>query len=84
MCNSENSDIAQWNKNYSEWGFSVFFKKKTKSYFFLKNAKKYLKIMKAGGLDFLKQTGFSQPCIKNTVLGKVSPLGKTVSIYEWT
>jgi len=31
LCNSKNSDIAWWNKNNSEWGFLVFFNKRTKS-----------------------------------------------------
>jgi len=38
--NSKNSDIARWNKNNPECGFSVFFEKRTKSCFFLKNSKK--------------------------------------------
>ena len=36
LCNSENIDIAWWNKNNSEWGFSVFFEKRTKPCFFKK------------------------------------------------
>jgi len=31
LCNSENSEIVWWNKNNSDWGFSVFFEKRTKS-----------------------------------------------------
>jgi len=36
LCNSENSDIAWWNKNHSECFFFIFFKEKTKSCFFFK------------------------------------------------
>ena len=39
LCNSENSNIVWWNKNNSEWAFSVFFEEITKSCFFLKNPK---------------------------------------------
>jgi len=39
-CNSENGDFAWCNKNNSEWGFSVFLKKRTKSCFFIKKNKK--------------------------------------------
>ena len=39
LCNFENRDIAWWNKNNSEWVFSVFFEERTKSCFFLKNPK---------------------------------------------
>jgi len=39
LCNSENGDIAWCNKNNSEWGFSVFLEKRTKSCFFQKNQK---------------------------------------------
>jgi len=41
LCNSENSDIAWCDKNNSEWGFSVFFKKKKQNLVsFLKKTKK--------------------------------------------
>ena len=60
LCNSENSHIAWWNENKSEWGFSVFLKRWIKSCFFLKNPKKrcFRKNKKAGGLSFLKKNGF--------------------------
>ena len=63
LCNSENSDIASCNKNNSEWGFSVFLKRSTKSGFFSKNGfflKK--KTKKNRWVVFLKKAGFSQPC----------------------
>ena len=63
LCNSENSDIAWWNKNNSEWGFSVFFEKRTKSFFFLKNQKNVFlkKNKKQVEWVFWKKTGLSQP-----------------------
>jgi len=41
--NSENSDIAWWNKNNSECFFSVFFEKRTKSSFFKKKKRVFLR-----------------------------------------
>jgi len=60
LCKSENSDIACWNRNNSEWGFSVSLTEQNlvslKKTYFLEKTKK------AGGLFFVKKTGFSQPC----------------------
>jgi len=61
LCNSENSDIAWCNKNNSEWDFSVFFEKRTKSCFFLKKEKKqffFKKTKNPGELFFLKKPRF--------------------------
>ena len=54
--NSENSDVAWW----TEWGFSVFFWKRTKSCFFYKKKNRFfLKQKKPGGLAFFwKKPGF--------------------------
>ena len=41
LCNSENGDIAWCNKNNSEWGFCVFFKKEQKPVSFKKTTKKF-------------------------------------------
>jgi len=42
LCNSENSDIAWWNKNNSEWGFTAFFQKMNKILFLFKKQKKHV------------------------------------------
>ena len=63
--NSENSDIARWSKNNTEWGFAVFFEKRTKSCFFQKTKKNvfvYKKKQNRWVVFFFLKTGFSQPC----------------------
>jgi len=54
LCNSENSDIAWWDKNNSESFFFVFCKKRTKSYFFLQKTENVLK-NKTGGIAFFEK-----------------------------
>jgi len=65
LCNSENSDTAWWNKNNSEWVFSVFFEKRTQSCFILKNLKNpsffEKKQKKQVCWFFWKKRGYSQP-----------------------
>ena len=55
LCNSENGDIAWWNKINLQCGFSVFLEKRTKSCFYLQ------KTRKNRWVAFFKR-GFSQPC----------------------
>jgi len=70
LCNSENSDIAWWNKN--NWDFSVFFEKRAESCFFLKNP---------GGLFFFKKNWvFSQPWLH--ILHLSTSLAIYISKYE--
>ena len=57
LCNSENGDIAWWNKNNSDWDFSL--KKERNIVSFLKTPG-FSK--KTGGLG-LKKTAVSQPCV---------------------
>jgi len=58
MCNSENGDFVRCNKNYSEWGFCVFFKEQ-KPVSFQENKK--IRIEKNRWVVFFKKTRFSQP-----------------------
>ena len=75
LCNSENSDIAWWNKNNSKWGFSVI-KKRTKILFlFLKpilfktNPKNSLFFFKKNKRVFLNLGGWSHWRSTCTVYG---------------
>ena len=64
LCDSESGDIVWWNKNNSEWGFSVFFAKQTKSLLLFKKTKKWgflKKTKKTGGFFFQKTWVFLNP-----------------------
>jgi len=70
LCHSENSDIAWWNKNNSGWGFSVFLKKRTKFYFFLKKTQKNPK--KQVVCLFLEKPGFFSTLVQTVCTGGVA------------
>ena len=63
LCNSENSDIAWWNKDNSECFFFRFPKEKNNILFLLKKTKTGFQKTKKKqvGCFFWKKTDFSQP-----------------------
>jgi len=68
LCNSENGDIAWYNKKNSQWGFCVFLKKNKNLFLFKKNKKNRIKKNKKEVGCFSKVWFFSTPVVFQSFL----------------